>query len=132
MNNRCSEFAVTEGQTVGAWGACPECGSTSYYRHEIGCHSGGMPVCLINDMVGYSAFSIDAEGVVNRDPIPAGTEGQVIGVWCADYDSSCIVSFDGREVRCELSNVRRTYRTLAETRARSLARALRNMVTQGT
>jgi hypothetical protein len=86
-----------------------------------------MPVCLISDMVGYSAYSIDAEGVVNRDPIPAGTEGQVVGVWCADYDHTCVVSFDGREVSCELSNVRRIYITLAEVRARSLARALRNM-----
>jgi hypothetical protein len=93
---------------------CPECGSAGSC-HEIGCHSGGMPVCLINDM--FDSGEI----------IPAGTEGQVSGVWCADFVHSCIVSFDGREVRCELSNIRRTYRTLAEGRARSLARALRNM-----
>jgi hypothetical protein len=88
---------------------CPECGSTGS-RHEIGCHSGGMPVCLINDMFD------------SGETISAGTEGQVTGgVWCADFDRSCIVSFGGREVRCELSNIRRTYRTLAEGRARSLA-----------
>jgi hypothetical protein len=98
---------------------CPECGSTQFSRHEIGCHSGDMPVCLINDMVGVGDC---------YETISAGTEGQVIGIWNADYDNSCIVSFDGEEVRCELSNIRFTHRTLAEGRARSLALALRKIV----
>jgi len=75
---------------------CPECGSIGL-RHKIGCHEGGMPVCLINDMFDYDS----------KETIRAGTEGQVIGVWSVDFDRSCVVYLNGREIRCEISNLRR-------------------------